>query len=108
MAFTDTPALRYSKPNNEETPAWQVQARQLYLDVMYAQAAGNLADADVDRIKRVLDTMGLLAAAEDKLLVTSILLEQPASAEPFVLLNELGKAIYTSELTHKAWETANK
>ena len=43
MAFTDTPALRYSKPNNEETPAWQVQARQLYLDVMYAQAAGNLA-----------------------------------------------------------------
>lgn len=108
MAFTDTPALRYSQPNNEETPKWQVQARQLYLDILYAQATDNLADADADRIKRVLDTLGLLNSAEDKLLVTSIMQERPASAEPFVLLSELGKAIYTSELTHKAWETANK
>ncbi len=107
MAFTDTAALHHTQAVSDEFPHWQVQARQLYLDVMYAQATDKLASSEVDRIKRIMEALDLLNAASDPSVVQTIDCEAGAITEPFVLLNELGTAVYSSEFSACAWKKAN-
>jgi len=108
MAFTDTAALRNTTPANDETPRWEVLARQLYLDVLYAHAAQCLADSEVERINRVMDSLGILTAAKNTQVVTPNLENNPDNAEPFVVLKELGAAIYAGEFEQAAWAKANE
>jgi len=108
MSFSSTAALRNTSPANEETPRWEVLARQLYLDVLYAQASDSLADSEVVRIERVMDSLGILSAAQNKLSVMSNVEDNPEYAEPFVVLKELGTSVYANEFVYEAWEKANQ
>lgn len=108
LAFTDTAALRHTTAADEQTTPWHVQARQLMLDVLYAQASEKLADTEVDRVKRVMESLDVLDAALDSSVVHQIPLDAAGANDPFVLLRELGTAEYASEFLPKAWEKANQ
>jgi len=105
-AFTDTVALRYTRAASEQTPNWQVKARQLLLDIRYAIAAGALTPSAEERIHRVMASLNLLAAAKD---ASTLISEEPVSTfvdESFLLLTDFGSARSTKEFVTKAWQEA--
>jgi len=106
MAFTDSVALHRTQVANQNTPNWQVQARQLWLDVRYSQAIGNLAQGDVDRVERVMISLDLMSAAQNSTLLNPVTTNAQETSKPFVIIQELGKGISTTEFIAEAWEQA--
>jgi len=107
MAFTGTAALRHTSPASELIPAWKVQARQLMLDIRYAVASDAIEMSSVQRIERIMTSLGLIEAANDADLLDVQDPEADIDSEPFLIINDLGTATFTRHFGSAAWRRAS-
>ncbi len=108
MSFTHTAALLYTTRVDNNTPQWQIQARQLMLDVQYAVETNGFSFSAAERIQRIMTSLQLIDAAKDASIVNAEVSDPTQGFEAFLVLDDIGNAIISQELDVVAWKKVTR
>ncbi len=108
MPYTDSPAVQFSTASSLTTPEWKLAARQLMLDIGYATHAKCLNSSAMERIKRIMQALDLMGAAEDASLVTCADPDPEAHETAVLVLTDFGNAQILHDFDLGAWHSANR